>query len=209
MMKFDRQLAAGILGGFIALVQPHFALAKSPQEVGKVVSSRPVTSPQPAIAITPISTPSSGGRGRVSFAKSPRLVTAVASSNRAYEWGATYYFTVSIPETAGVPLQQVAISQIEGDKIKYRLEESEAFEGTHRDRGVKLKLGQVTLDKETQTVLVTFDPPVPPGKTVTIGLNPTRNPSDIICLFRVKVFPAGERVQPLDLGVGRLHFYRH
>lgn len=174
----------------------------------RVASSRPITSPSPASAIAPLSTPSSGGRGRVSFAKSPRLVTAAASSNRAYEWGATYYFTVSLPETAGVPLQQVTISQIEGDKIKYRLEKSEAFEGTHRDRGVKLKLGQVTLDKETQTVLVTFDPPIPPGKTVTIGLNPTRNPSDIICLFRVKVFPAGEQVQPLELGVGRLHFYR-
>ncbi|MBW4617915.1 MAG: DUF2808 domain-containing protein [Cyanosarcina radialis HA8281-LM2] len=173
----------------------------------RVASSRPVTTQPSAISTTPTSTPSGGGR--VSFAKSPRLVTAAASSNRAYEWGATYYFTVSIPETAGVPLQQVAISQIEGDKIKYRLEETHAFEGRHRDRGAKLNLGQVALDKETQTVLVTFDPPVPPGKTVTIGLNPTRNPSDIICLFRVKVFPAGEQVQPLDLGVGRLHFYWH
>jgi hypothetical protein len=206
MIKFDRQLTAALIGGSMALVQPEIARALSAREIGQIAKQIVVEIDSKRIATPSLRATSS----RIAaFTKSPRLVTATTSSNRAYEWGATYYFTVSIPENAGVPLQRVEIGQIEGDEITYRLEETHAFEGTHRRPGAELKLGQVTRDKEMQTVSVTFDPPVPPGKTVTIGLNPTRNPADVICLFRVKVFPEGDRVQALDLGVGRLHFYWH
>jgi hypothetical protein len=55
---------------------------------------------------------------------------------------------------------------------------------------------------------VTFDPPVPPGKIITIGLRPTRNPLyDGVYLFRVTAFPPGEKATGQFLGFGRLQFY--
>lgn len=148
--------------------------------------------------------------GTVWFEKSPRLVATTTTFNNAYVWGATYYFTLSLPENAGEPLQRVTITQIEGlDNIRYQLEDSYAFEGRRRDKGKKLTLGEVTRNRDNREVSVTFDPPVPPGKTVTIALRPVRNPfDDGIYLFGVKAFPAGEKAYGLNLGVGRLQFYR-
>ncbi|MBD2743372.1 DUF2808 domain-containing protein [Coleofasciculus sp. FACHB-1120] len=147
--------------------------------------------------------------GTVSFEKPPRLIDATATFDRINVWGATYYFTVSLPENAGEPLGRVTIAQSEGlDKIRFKLDDSEAFEGKPRKKGEKLTLGSVTRDSKTGTVSVTFDPPVPPGKTITIGLEPVRNPfSSGVYLFRINAFPAGEKAYGLDLGVGRLHFY--
>ncbi len=147
--------------------------------------------------------------GTVSFEKPPRLIDATTTFDRINVWGATYYFTVSLPENAGEPLGRVTIAQSEGlDKIRFKLDDSEAFEGKPRKKGEKLTLGSVTRDSKTGTVSVTFDPPVPPGKTITIGLEPVRNPfSSGVYLFRIKAFPAGEKAYGLDLGVGRLHFY--
>ncbi|MFE1747067.1 DUF2808 domain-containing protein [Coleofasciculus sp. H7-2] len=147
--------------------------------------------------------------GTVSFEKPPRLINATTTFDGINVWGATYYFTVSLPENAGEPLQRVAIAQSEGlDKIRFKLDDSEAFEGKPGKKGEKLTLGSVTIDSKTGTVSVTFDPPVPPGQTITIGLEPVRNPfSSGVYLFQIKAFPAGEKAYGLDLGVGRLHFY--
>ena len=80
--------------------------------------------------------------------------------------------------------------------------------GTRDRKGTKLKLGEVTREKDTKTVLVTFDPPVPPGKTITIGLRPVKNPMfSGIYLFGVTAFPQGEKSHGQFLGFGRLHFY--
>ncbi|MBW4576856.1 MAG: DUF2808 domain-containing protein [Aphanothece sp. CMT-3BRIN-NPC111] len=148
--------------------------------------------------------------GTVWFEKSPSLIATTTTFNNTYVWGATYYFTLSLPENAGEPLQRVTITQIEGlDNIRYQLEDSYAFEGRRRDKGKKLTLGEVTRNRDNREVSVTFDPPVPPGKTVTIALRPVRNPfDDGIYLFGVKAFPAGEKAYGLNLGVGRLQFYR-
>ena len=89
-------------------------------------------------------------------------------------WGATYYFTISVPENAGEPLQRVTITQQEGaDNIRFNLEDSRAFVGTRNRKGERLTLGEVTREREKKTVSETFDPPVTPGKTVTIGLPPS------------------------------------
>lgn len=150
--------------------------------------------------------------GTVHFVQVPRLVEAVSTRNVARTWGGTFYFTLDHPEGAGEPLQKVVIRQREGfdDDLKYDLEESRAFEGTRRQRGDEIPLGEVTQDRETQTVVVNFDPPVPPGKTVTLGLRPTRNPYyGGVYLFGVTAFPAGEQAQGQFLGFGRFHFYRN
>lgn len=148
--------------------------------------------------------------GTVWFDKSPRLVGAATTFDNVYMWGSTYYFTISVPEDAGEPLQRVTITQVEGfDEIPYYLESTQAFVGTRSHPGQALTLSEVTKNPDEQTVSVTIDPPVPPGETVTIALRPIRNPFvDGIYLFRVNAFPAGEKAHGLDLGIARLHFYR-
>ena len=146
--------------------------------------------------------------GTVAFVRSPHLIAASTTFNQAYLWGSTYYFTVELPENIGEPLGMVKIQQREGfETIRFNLEESLVFEGKHRRKGERLAIAEVTEDKETKTISLTFDPPISPGKTVTIGLRPVRNPIDGIYLFGVTAFPAGAKPSGLYLGVGRLHFY--
>lgn len=148
--------------------------------------------------------------GTVSFEKPPDLVSASTTFQDVNVWGATYFFTISLPSNAGEPLQQVTINQIEGlDNIRFNLKETYAVEGTGWHEGKKLTLGEVRRDKEKHAVSVMFNPPVPPGTTFTIALRPERNPfDDGVYLFGVTAFPAGEKPYGLYLGVGRLHFYR-
>jgi hypothetical protein len=150
--------------------------------------------------------------GTVAFAHPPRLVKTVATNSDVSVWGATYYFTIAVPEKAGEPLQKVTIQQREGlDKdLNYELKRSSAFEGEfYRRRGEPIQLGEVTFDRDSQTVTVIFDPPVMPGKTVTVGLQPYSNPDTSgIYQFGVTAFPRGEKTRGQFLGFGRLTFYR-
>lgn len=147
--------------------------------------------------------------GTVYFVQPPDLFDATTTFKGVNMWGATYYFTISVPENAGEPLQRVTITQREGaDNIRYDLDDSRAFVGTRSNKGAQLTLGAVTRDREKRTVSVTFDPPVPPGKIVTIGLRPVRNPRIAgVYLFGVTAFPPGEKSHGQFLGFGRLHFY--
>jgi Protein of unknown function (DUF2808) len=147
--------------------------------------------------------------GTTIFEKSPRLVDVSTTYDIIYVSGATYYFTLELPENAGEPLQKVTIAQRQGSEdIKFNLDDTVAYEGTAGDKGVQLSLAKVDRDDNTNTIIVIFSEPIPPGKTVTIGLKPKRNPQfDGIYLFGVTAFPRGEKPQGLYLGVGRLQFY--
>lgn len=147
--------------------------------------------------------------GTVYFTQPPSLVEATTTYKDVNIWNATYYFTIDIPQNASEPLQRVTINQREGGyDVRFNLEDTRAFEGTRRDKGTKLTLGEVTKNSETDTVTVTFAPPVPPGKTITIGLRPYQNPMfSGIYLFGVTAFPVGEKSHGQFLGFGRLHFY--
>lgn len=148
-------------------------------------------------------------RGTVYFAYPPDLVDATTTFKAVNVWGATYYFTISVPENAGEPLQRVTITQQEGaDNIRFKLEDSRAFMGTRASKGERLTLKEVTKDRDTRTVFVNFDPPITPGKMVTIGLRPVRNPRiSGVYLFGVTAFPVGEKSHGQFMGFGRLHFY--
>ncbi|MCL1468483.1 DUF2808 domain-containing protein [Argonema galeatum] len=148
--------------------------------------------------------------GTVYFAQPPSLVSATTTFNDVYMWGSTYYFTLNVPPNAGEPLERVAIAQQEGiDDIEFELEDSRAFEGTRRDKGQRIALEAMEGDNK-RSLSFTFDPPVPPGKTVTIALNPVRNPRYAgVYLFGVTAFPAGEKTHGQFLGFGRLHFYEN
>ncbi|MFH7025584.1 MAG: DUF2808 domain-containing protein [Heteroscytonema crispum UTEX LB 1556] len=149
--------------------------------------------------------------GKVYFVQPPRLLDTATTFNDVNVWGATYYFTVRLPENAGESLQRITINQHEGvDNIRFDLKDSFAFEGTRDNEGQKLGLKDAISDRKTQTVELTFDPPVSPGKTITIALKPVQNPMvEGVYLFGVTAFPAGEISHGQFLGFGRLHFYRH
>jgi hypothetical protein len=98
--------------------------------------------------------------GTVYFVQPPELVEATTTFKDINVWGATYYFTLNLPQNAGEPLQRVTINQYDGTSdIRFDLEDSRAFVGTRDRKGTKLKLGEVTREKDTKTVFVTFDPP--------------------------------------------------
>ncbi|MBD2304147.1 DUF2808 domain-containing protein [Chroococcidiopsis sp. FACHB-1243] len=151
------------------------------------------------------------GDGSVAFVQPPDLLEATTTFDSVSVWGATYYFTIAIPKAASEPLQRVTIHQKEGaDNIRYKLDDTRAFVGTRRDRGDKIQLGEVTHDRETRTVTVNFDPPIPPGRAITIGLRPRANPTTSgVYLFGVTAFPPGEKVRSQFMGFGRLHFYNN
>ena len=147
--------------------------------------------------------------GTVSFVQQPRLIATTTSVQDTNAWGATYYFTIDLPQNAGEPLQTVLFNQHEGvDNIRFNLKDTRAFVGTRRRKGENITLGEVTRDKKTQTVTVVFNPPIAPGKTITIGLRPVQNPlTSGVYLFGVKAFPAGEKTAGQFVGYGRLQFY--
>ncbi|KAF3885887.1 MULTISPECIES: DUF2808 domain-containing protein [Nostocales] len=147
--------------------------------------------------------------GKVYFTQPPRLEDVVTTYKDVYVWGATYYFTVSVPETAGEPLQKITINQREGaDYIRFDLKDSRAFEGTRSERGQRVELKDASSDRKTKTISLTFDPPLSPGKIVTVGLKPIRNPAVAgVYLFGVTAFPPGDNAHGQFLGYGRLQFY--
>ncbi|MBV9389598.1 MAG: DUF2808 domain-containing protein [Chroococcidiopsidaceae cyanobacterium CP_BM_ER_R8_30] len=149
--------------------------------------------------------------GTTTFTQPPFLVAASTPYPEAEAWNTTYFFTLDIPVNAGEPLQRVTFTQTEGSEpIRFDLKAFHAFEGTRKHQGPKLTLQPPTKgDRSSQQISVTFDPPVPPGKTVTIALQTIRNPLfDGIYLFGVTAFPPGEQAVGQFIGYGRLQFYR-
>jgi hypothetical protein len=147
--------------------------------------------------------------GTVYFVQPPSLVDAITTYNSVYAVGATYYFTISLPENAGEPLQSLTINQHNRvEDIRFELKDSVAFEGKPANRKQKIALKDVVRDRKTGAITLIFDQPVSPGKTITIGLKPWQNPrSGGAYLFGVTAFPAGEKSYGQFLGFGRLHFY--
>lgn len=145
--------------------------------------------------------------GTVYFAQPPRLVSATTTFPNPGVW-ATYYFTMSLPNKAGEPLQRVTFTQQKGrEDIRFNLRRSYAFAGTPSHKRQRFKLGEVTLDQQKKTVSITFDPPIPPGKIVTIGLRSVHNPLySGVYLFGVTAFPFGQKSHGQFLGFGRLQF---
>lgn len=148
--------------------------------------------------------------GRVAFNKSPLLKKTVTTFSGVRVWGAKYYFTIELPADAGEPLQQVVIVQRQGgDDIRFYLDKTVAYNGTHRRKKAKLAIQNVRQDDETEAITVTFANPIPPGTTFTVGLKAKRNPDfGGVYLFGVTAFPWGENPDGLYLGAGRLHFYQ-
>jgi Protein of unknown function (DUF2808) len=147
--------------------------------------------------------------GTTYFTNPPRLMTATTTQKDANFPGSKYYFTLRIPENAGEPLQQVAIAQAQGiARPRFDLSRTQAFEGTRNRPAARLSLKKVTIDPQTRAINVSFDPPIWPGKTVTIRLYATRNPNvGGVYLYGVTAFPTGEKPHGQFLGFGRIPIY--
>lgn len=149
--------------------------------------------------------------GKVYFEHPPSLVSAATTERRTSDSSAYYYFTLTIPADAGEPLRQVEIAQRDGSTqgrlVQFNAEDSRAFMGTRRDRGDEISLGENQFNRDAQTLSIVFEPPVPPGTTVTLELQPKRNPrQDGIYLFGVTAYPPGSDPYGQFLGYGRLQF---
>jgi hypothetical protein len=150
------------------------------------------------------------GDGTVFFNKSPRLIDAITTFKSVRVWYPTYYFTIELPPDIEEPLQKITVQQRQGyESIDFHVEETVAFAGTPNNRGESFTIKSTKFAPDTNTISVIFEPPIPPGTLLTLGLKPWRNPEfDGIYLFGVTAFPSGEKTQGLYLGVGRLQFYR-
>lgn len=146
------------------------------------------------------------------FVKSPRLEAAYVTQALVFAQGATYYFTLSLPNHNNTPLQQIVIAQQDSSTraraVRFNLEQTEVFIGTPDNRGETILLQQVQFAPDRQTLSLNLDSPLRPGTTVTVALHPQRNPrQDGLYLFGITAVPTGETPRSQFLGFGRLEFY--
>ncbi len=147
--------------------------------------------------------------GSTAFVQPPRLEGASVSQNAAYFFGARYYFTLTLPNNAGEPLQRVVITPDPNvDYARFDPRNTEVYEGTRHRSGARLPIKEVTQDPKTRTITITFDPPIAPGKVITVELYADRNPdTGGVYLYGVTAFPAGEQSRGQFLGYGRVNIY--
>lgn len=147
--------------------------------------------------------------GKTYFEQPPSLLGASVTHNSTYFPGAIYSFTLAVPAQAGEPLGSVMIKpEPSADYVRFELAEVEAYEGTTRRDKVGRAAKAVESDSEPRSITVTFDPPVAPGKSVTIALRSIQNPRyDGVYLYGVTAFPVGEQPYGQFLGFGRINIY--
>ena len=147
--------------------------------------------------------------GTVEFSAPPRLVDSYATRNLVSDGGVTYYLTIDFPAAAEEPMDRIVISLDEGhDPIfRYQLEAIQVWQTVGEEKRL-VSMGDLSQDCDTQALTIGFDPPLPPGGTVTLALRPVRNPRFAgVYLFGARAFPVGETVRPTFMGFARLSFY--
>lgn len=141
--------------------------------------------------------------GSTSFVEMPNLVAA-ESSQAASSISATYSFTIHVPDNAGEPLQAIQISQ-GGNVEMVRFGAIHAYAGD-RSEGIPLGLASVGGDSSTQSTVVAFDPPIQPGRTVTVTIDTQTPPDGGVYEYGVTAYPAGDKSIGQFLGFGRFSF---
>ncbi len=144
--------------------------------------------------------------GQRAFESSPRLISSASTFHSRNNPGATYQFTIEVPENAGEALKSVQISQKnERHTVVFQNDKNRAFEGDSM-AGASIPLDSVGGESLAGETTVVFDAPIEPGNTVTISVKPKRNPSrGGVYLFGVTAYPTGNNSQGMYLGSGRIY----
>jgi len=138
----------------------------------------------------------------ISF-RHPLFIVNISTPNNLERRRSEYRFTLDFPAGAVEPLQKIVFEQAGGaDYPRYRDQGNYAVDSTH---GVPLALSTVENNRDQRTLVVTFDPPVDPGRQVTVVLA-ARNPRDGIYTYQLTAFPIGA-TEGQYAGVERLHIY--
>ena len=148
-------------------------------------------------------------QGQTWFVKPPWKVDF-----RNYYWyvmqtGGEYYFTLTLPEQAGVGLGGLLIQQTRGVDRQFPLaaDRSRAFLGLPRREGPSIPV-EATFDNQRRVYALRFPQPPQPGQTITVALRPWYNPTQAdTYMFSVQALPAGERPVPASLGFATMPIY--
>ena len=138
----------------------------------------------------------------VSFRRPLRVVNA-RTSNKFEQRRSEYRFSINFPEDAVEPLERIVFAQVEGAGYpRYQGSGNYAFDS--RDR-TELPLSEVNNNRDNRTIVVEFDPPVEPGRDITVALR-ARNPRSGIYTYQLTAFPVGA-TEGQYAGVESLTFY--
>lgn len=143
--------------------------------------------------------------GTVHFSGVPLLGKVSTTDNQTWAWSATYFFTLQIPADASEPLGRVVLKQTQGvESIDFNPKQTYAFVNGDRRQKIPVQAEQ----SKDNTLTLNFEPPVPPGASLTLAVRPDKNPGvGGTYLFGVTACPAGEKVSSQFVGYGRLQFY--
>ena len=125
--------------------------------------------------------------------------------------GGEYYFTVTLPEQAGVGLGGLTITQTRGvdRSFNFNLAASRAFLGRPRHEGAAVPV-QVRFDADQRRFQISFPEPPQPGATLTLALKPWMNPNQAdTYMFAVEALPAGPNPAPAPLGYATMQIYNY
>ena len=125
--------------------------------------------------------------------------------------GGEYYFTVTLPEQAGVGLGGLTITQTRGvdRSFNFNLAASRAFLGKPRHEGAAVPV-QVRFDADQRRFQISFPEPPKPGATLTLALKPWMNPNQAdTYMFAVEALPAGPNPAAAPLGFATMQIYSY
>lgn len=141
----------------------------------------------------------------VPFDRPPNLENVRVINNSQFR-ESRYLFNINIPADAGRSLQELVFTQTEGrDYPNFSIRDTRAYE--RGDRSADLPLSLVANDADEKTMTVIFDPPVEPGRNITVALRTHRNPRADTYLYTVVASPQGDAVRSQRVGTGRVRIY--
>lgn len=144
--------------------------------------------------------------GQRGFEGAPRLISTSSTFSSQNNPGATYKFTIEVPDYAGEALKAVKITQKENsDTVVFKNDKHRAAEGENM-AGASIPLVAIGGESQPEETTVVFDTPIEPGNTVTVAIKPQQNPSTGgVYLFGVTVYPTGYNSPGLYIGSGRIY----
>ena len=184
-------------------------LTRRPQRRGAALALGALLLAAPLVASTAVAGRAVELQGQTWFMKPPWKVDF-----RNYYWyvmqtGGEYYFTLTLPEQAGVGLGGLRIQQTRGVDRQFPLaaERTRAFLGLPRREGPSIPV-EARFDNQRRLYDLRFPQPPQPGETITVALRPWYNPTQAdTYMFSVQALPAGPNPVPASLGFATMPIY--